>query len=151
VEWVSETANHEMQTCDVRMKEGRIPEPSVVSRHLTDMGLGLTLRGMEATVEGELVQRDGALWLDDPGLGQPLQLGPLKGKVQWDLDKKRERPASRSERSAYDRLRKQRMNGQERYEVVGPLMIDEKTGLRSLEVRSFRMVRKEREVMTKDR
>jgi hypothetical protein len=142
VEWVSEWADHKTQTCEIRLKQKRLPELAAVSRHLRELGLGASLGGVEATVVGTLEDGTGPLVLELSETGERLPLAPLSHKIQWDPEKQREHPMTRQEQGALARLRGQLGPGSGRFEVVGPLVSQNET--LQLEVRSFRRLADDR-------
>ena len=138
VEWVSEEADHATQTCAIRLKQQQLPDLAALARHVSGLRLGASLGGVEASVAGMLEEQAGALVLQLPESGERLPLAPLRAKIQWSLEQRREHPMTRSEQTALERLRGQFQRGARRCEVVGPLVREGESLL--LEVRSFRPI-----------
>ena len=121
------------------MKGPGLPDVSAIDRQLGELRLGATLRGVEATVEGVLSREGDSLILRISGTDSAIRLAPLTAKVQWNLDKKRGHPLTRAEKTAFTRLRNQRVG--ERVEVVGPLDMRAGADASSLQVRSYRILK----------
>jgi hypothetical protein len=136
VDWVSEDADHATQTCSIRMKQQGLPDLAALARHVSELRLGASLGGVEASVAGTLEEQAGELVLQLPETGERLQLAPLRAKIQWSLETQREHPMSRREQTALARLRGEFQRGTRRCEVVGPLVRENESVL--LEVRSIR-------------
>jgi hypothetical protein len=95
------------------------------------------VRGVEATIDGELVSLDGKPALKIAGTGEVLRLAPLHRMVQWDTARKREQVPTEKERSAYSKLCAQRRETGRSIRVVGPLVATSTGQLPVLEVRQF--------------
>jgi hypothetical protein len=63
-----------------------------------------TIQGVEANVEGRLVEIKGQLMLQRGMSKAMVRLGPLQRKVQWDPEKDQPQPATPTEKEAYQRL-----------------------------------------------
>jgi hypothetical protein len=137
VDWVSETADHATQTCQIRMKERRLPDLAALAAHVSALRLGASLAGVEATVAGTLEEEAGGLVLRLPESAERLPLAPLRAKIQWSLEKQESQPITPRERDALARLRGQLERARKRVEVVGPLVAEEARV--HLEVRDFRL------------
>ena len=124
---VAERPDRKTATADVVPKNGELPDVSKLQKVISESGAGATLRGVEATVEGELLQNDGKWVLRIPG--KELWLKPLTGMVQHERN--RPKPPRDEELNAYERLLASRPK---RVRVTGPLRSGR--GL-SLEVRVF--------------
>ena len=124
---VAERPDRKAATAEVATKNGELPDIAKVQKVISESGAGATLRGLEATVEGELLQADGKWVLRIPG--KELSLKPLTVMVQHE----RNRPSlpKDEELNAYERLVAHRPK---RVRVTGPLR---STGGLSLEVRIF--------------
>ena len=137
---ISRRASAKDGTCEIRMRGGRLPDLRALARHISDMRVGARLRGVEATVVGDLVAaRRGALLLTVVGTGEVVRLAPLRRKVQWDVPGKREEPATDEERTAFRRLLQSRPvpRSLPRLRVVGPLLEGAVGKPMTLEVRQF--------------
>src|SRR5688500_8033854 len=77
-----------------------------MERHVKEMRSGAPLRGVEATIERELVREGDRLLRRLPGTGETVTLGPLKRTIRYHLEKQRLRPIPREERAAFDSLRR---------------------------------------------
>jgi hypothetical protein len=141
VEAVSETASASTWTGRVWMYAGRpLPDLDALARDIVAFRVGARLRGVEATLEGELVADDTALYLRRAGSGEEVRLVPLVHKVQWDVARGIEEASSPRERAAHERLRDAAGSpGQpRRLRVIGPLMEETPAaGKYLLEVRDF--------------
>jgi hypothetical protein len=136
VQSVSDRATPATWTAEVVPRGGRLPDLEPFYRAVRGVGEPFWLRGIEATVDGELVEGEGGLALRIPG-GPVLPLAPLTHKVQWDPRLKRELPATGLEQAAYARLDTQRAGRSGRVRIVGPLVATESGQLPLLEVRQF--------------
>lgn len=138
MDYVSKEATEDTWTCQIRLAGGRLPYVPHLARQLKDSGQGATLRGVEAEVEGWLSERDGQLWLQPCGGGEPLRLAPLTRKVQWDAKNKREQAMTPAERRAYENLRQSWRLKPQQARVRGPLVGNAVFGPDTLEVREVR-------------
>jgi hypothetical protein len=134
---VSERADPKAWTCEVRTRDGRLPDVAALAQGILDMGLGARLRGVEATLDGTAVERDGTLWVESAGTGEVVRLAPLRRKVQWDVARKRLQRPTRAERLAYDRLRRELRAESRPIRVIGTLVPSADGGPVTLEVREF--------------
>jgi hypothetical protein len=117
-----------LKTCTgtIRTKDGALPDPEAWSRGFNAVVVGtFGFRGVEVTIEGDLVDDKGQLALKVPGSAAVVRLAPLGRKIEWDQDKKCEQPATEAEKTAYQRLadRAEGMTAgrSARVRVVGPL------------------------------
>jgi hypothetical protein len=99
------------------------------------MRVGATLRGVEAPIEGRIVEHNGALALRVRGTDESVRLAPLRHKVQLDVTRKRPQAATREELNAFARLGTQDRAVTVR--VVGPLIASGGGSTCTLEVRKF--------------
>ena len=105
VEWVSETADTNAWTCQIRYKGHRLPDLVALRKYLEEtMRAGARLYGVEATLQGHLVTQEGVLGLELSDTKEVLHLAPLQHKIQWDMKQKREAPTSEREKSAFSLL-----------------------------------------------
>jgi hypothetical protein len=119
------------------MADGRLPDLGTIQRRLDEFGVGASLRGAEATVDGSVVQTDGRLFLIASGTGERMALAPLGRKVQWDIKAKREQAMTEPERTAYARLRASLRSRRSAIQVIGPVKAGGKEKGHTLEVREF--------------
>jgi galactose oxidase len=95
-------------------------------------------RGVEATVEGSVEQKEDGLVMRIPGLEQPVALLPLQHKLQWNFKRASARQPEPDEQAAFNELlTKQRAakHSEFRVQVTGPLRKTDKGTV--LEVREF--------------
>jgi hypothetical protein len=134
---VAEEACNPTETAEMRMKGGRLPDLAAIERAIRDAGVGGRLRGVEATIDGQLVKEGQQLRLRIAGAGEALRLVPLTRKVQWEVKKKRPQPLTPDEKKAHAELDR-RWRGQPlRVRVIGPLVQEEGARLPAVEVRRF--------------
>jgi len=142
---VSERPDPEAWTCEVRWKDRRIPAVKAVAKHIFDIRVGATLRGLEATVDGWVAREGGALVLRREDGDERFRLAPLTRKIQWDAASSRDQPPTEEERGAFGRLEAalreaggaESGSGALPARVVGPVRDVENGGLRVMEVRAF--------------
>jgi len=135
VESISERCNRQYGTGELRLKQGRLTDPLVLSKQLAEIGVGARLRGLEATVDGFVEKKDGKPVLRVSKSNEILQLAPLTAKVQIDaLNSKKPEPLTKREKQAYKdlmaRLKKESVPAR----LTGPL----RSGLK-MEVRAFEL------------
>ncbi|MEM7165773.1 MAG: hypothetical protein AAF581_09930 [Planctomycetota bacterium] len=133
-------------TGQLQMADGRLPNFKALKKELVAVGMGCTLRGVEASLVGELFTRDSVPHLRVEATGEVMRLAPLTYKVQWDVAGKREAPITEDERGAHARLQASWRNSAKgnSVEVVGPVGALRGTGdgaYRVLQVRQFRELR----------
>ncbi len=126
VQFVDRQPSLETWTGTVRTRDGGLPNPAAWSREFKDIvGGTFGFRGVEITVEGDLIEVEGRVALKVPGSRTPLRLTPLSRKVQWDPERKCEQAATDLERTAYrrlvDRARESVPGPTRRIRIVGPL------------------------------
>jgi hypothetical protein len=142
VKSVSETADLKTWTAVVRLKDGRrLPDLKTWERELrASVGQQFTIVGVEATIDGRLVEVKGGLSLRLEGSDEVLRLGKLRRKVQWDPTRKRPQPATRAEREAHQRLLARwakHAGPPPRVRIIGPLRESAPGELPVLTVREF--------------
>ena len=123
------------RTARIYPKKGRWLAPNQIAEHLKNLGIGATLRGVEATIEGTIEQEGGNLYLRVGRSSRRLKLGPLTVKIQQDPLTKTARPPSAAEKNALAKL----LDHVQRYptkpvRVTGVLKCDPDT---RLELRQF--------------
>ena len=134
---MSEDADSRTWTCKIETQSGGLLSLKALARTVTDVGEHFSVRGVEAKVEGWLIQKKGSFFLQWPGSTGTLQLASLTHKVQWDPRLRRAYPASLDERDALKRLLA-KWNGRPfRIQIVGPLVETRQSGMLILEVRQF--------------
>lgn len=126
---VAERPDVKTATADAITKGGVLPDFDKLRKTVAESGAGASLRGVEATVEGELILQEGKLLLRFSG--KEIVLQHLKELIQQE--KKEPKPATAEELSAYGRLLGKATEAK-RWRVSGPLRW--KSGL-TLEVRIF--------------
>ncbi len=136
VEWIAEKADHATQTCEIRLKDGRLPDTALIGKHIEGCGVGASLRAVELKASGELFEVGNSLGLRI-NKDESVTLASLTTKVQWDLAKKRPQPPTRSETAAFSRIRQEWKQGKRRVEIVGPYRVSEAKGS-ALEVREYK-------------
>jgi hypothetical protein len=136
VQSVSDHATPATWTAQVVTRGGRLPDLEAMHRAVRAVGEPFWLRGVEATIDGDLVEVDGRLALKVADGGPVLALAPLSHKVQWDPRLKQEAAATDTERAAYTRLAEP-AGGKSRVRIVGPLVATDSGPLPLLEVRHF--------------
>ena len=139
---VSETACLKTWTGVIHLKDGRrLPDLKAWECELrASVGEQFTIVGVEATIDGHLVEVKGELALRLEGSDEVLCLGVLRRKAQWDPARKRPQPATRAEREAHQRLlaRWARHAGPvPRVRITGPLRQSAPGELPILTVREF--------------
>jgi hypothetical protein len=141
VKRVGQKADPKTWTGIVHMKDGRLPDLKAWHRDFpTLVGDLFTLVGVEATIDGVLVEVKGEPALKVSGSDVVLRLQPLKQKIQMDPEARCPQPATASEKEAHQRLlaRWAKFSGAPpRVRIVGPLLENAQGGLPILTVREF--------------
>ncbi len=119
------------------MVEGRLPDLQALSRCIREVGDPFSVRGVEATVEGWLLEDSGHLKLRLTHTGELMRLLPLSRKVQWDRRAKGPLAPTRGEGNACRDLAAKWKGKPFLVRVVGPLVEVGKGVLPDLEVRQF--------------
>jgi len=92
-------------TAQVMLQQPDFPDVLHWSEQFRDaVGQIYVFRGVEVTVDGTVVQKNGELELHLPNDAPPIALAPLEHKVQWNFKKGRARQAEPDEAAAYDQL-----------------------------------------------
>ncbi|MEW6301858.1 MAG: hypothetical protein AB1705_00190 [Verrucomicrobiota bacterium] len=138
VAWVSEEADFATETLALRSREGRLLDPQVVAKYISELGVGARLRGMEATVVGTVEKRDDKFLLRVSGSGEVLPLGSCETKVQYRFETKKPHPRTTQERRAFRALQKEMSSPQRAAVITGPLVRDKK-GVLTLQVRTYEL------------
>jgi len=124
---VAEQADRKSATGEVTTKNGQLPELVKLENLIRESGAGATLRGVEAVIEGDLLQVQSKWHLRFSGKDIPLQ--PVTVLVQQE--RKKPRPPTDEELNAYERLL---AKPPKRVRVTGPLR---SSPALALEVRAF--------------
>jgi len=141
VKYVSDRACSKTWTGEMQTTGGRLPDLRRWARAFREeVGQAFVIRGVEATVEGRLVEVGGKLALRLKSTGENLLLVPLRRKVEWDPERERVAPMTNDERTAHDRLRArwaEPSGWDAAVRVAGPLVQDKDGAISGLEVREF--------------
>jgi hypothetical protein len=132
-ESVAEQADRRTATAEAIPKNGIIPDFERIEKAVIESGGGARLRAIEATIEGDLISKDGTWNLQIRNKHFPLQT--FTESVQQE--RKKPKPPTDEESSAYKRLVEQAVPGR-RMRVIGPLRYKTNT---ILEVRLFEAVK----------
>jgi len=124
---VAEQANRKSATGEVTTKNAQLPDLMKLETVIRESVAGATLRAVEATVEGDLLQVQGKWHLRFSGKEIPLR--PVTVLVQQE--RKKPRPPTNEELNAYERLL---AKPPKRVRVTGPLRSNPAL---ALEVRAF--------------
>lgn len=124
---VAELPDRKTGTGEMTTKDAQLPDMAKLQNIIRESGAGAILRGVEATIEGDLVQAGGKWLLRFSSKEIPLQ--PLTALVQQE--RKKPRPPTDEELNAYERLLAQ---APKRVRVTGPLRSHPNL---ALEVRAF--------------
>jgi hypothetical protein len=104
VKSVREWCDPDAWTAEVQLKKGALPDLDAWDKDFRGfVGESMTIRGVEVTVIGTLVEVDSKPNLRIEG-GKTLKLAPLEHKVEWDPKRKTEQQATTEEREAHRRL-----------------------------------------------
>jgi hypothetical protein len=129
-------------TCEVKMRDDWTADPEVFQQNFTNMRIGVDVRGVEIVADGYLERESRGLVLRIDGNNAPIELAPLKQKVQWDRDRKKPQLATRVEKEAFAKLKSRANHKPIRIRVIGPLVNagKEKPGTLFLQVRKFEVI-----------
>jgi hypothetical protein len=141
VESVEQTPDSYNCTAHIYLRHGRLPPVRRWREQFANVvGEIFEFRGVELTISGSLVERDGTLLLDADSLEEPLRLTALRNKLQWHFRKQRARGAEPEEEIAHAQLVAacRRAEGKPlNVEVTGPLVSADSQQEFHLEVREF--------------
>jgi hypothetical protein len=133
VESISERCNRQAGTGELRLRNGRLVDPSVLSKQIADISVGARLRGLEATIDGSVERKDGKPVFRVSRSNEILALTPLTTKVQVDaLKTKKPDAPTKDEKNAYKSLLARIKDDSRPARITGPL----RSGMK-LEVRVF--------------
>jgi galactose oxidase len=139
VESVSLTPDAYNCTASIHLKPQTLPDPEkweASFKRIVDKAY--VLRGVELTVEGTLLKVGDGLILRVPGVPGPVDLAPLRHKLQWNFKKAGARQPEPDERDAMERLvvlAKEAGKSMLKVQVTGPFTRTEHGY--GLEVREF--------------
>jgi galactose oxidase len=105
VESVDKTPNAYNCTASVQLKDDSLPDPDKWAEQFkktVDQAYGF--RGVEVSISGTVEARDGVLALRVPGIDRPIELEPLRHKLQWNAAKASPRQPEPDEREAHQQL-----------------------------------------------
>jgi galactose oxidase len=139
VDSVAALPSAESCTASVCLKDKGLPDPAKwASQFKLQVGQIYEFRGVEVTVSGTVERADGGLVLRVPELKQPITLGPLQHKLQWDSKEKAPRKPEPDELHAQKQLASKVKEANAEggsVQVTGPLMKSKQGYI--LEVRKF--------------
>jgi hypothetical protein len=104
-------------------RHSQLPDLRELSRAVRAASDQFRVRGVEAVVDGRLACLGGHVVLRIGGTGAVLRLVPLRHKVQWDRQRKREASPTEIERLAFRRLLDRGRGFGRRVRVVGPVVV----------------------------
>lgn len=123
--------------CEIRTRDGGLPDLTHIDQRLLALRVGARLRGTEITADGR-VERQGADWvLCLAGSEEKLRLAPLATKVQLDPRQGRPQAPTREESLAWERLCGEWRSPAAALRVRGPLLRPAPGSMPTLEVRGF--------------
>ncbi len=132
VESVANSPDRKSATGELRTKNGRVPDVELLGTAIRELGAGAKLRGVEATIAGDVVKQGGHLVLKVATTGESLHLAPLTIPVQ------RGASVSETERNAFAELTSRSSGDALKVRITGPLRARTTPGaLQTLEVRVF--------------
>ena len=132
IESVASAPDRKGATGELRTKNGRVPDVDALSTAIRELGAGATLRGVEATIVGDVVKEGSDLMLKVAITGETLRLAPLTKPVQ------RGAGVSETERNAFVELTSRSGRDALKVRITGPLRARTSPGApQSLEVRIF--------------
>jgi len=135
VESVAETPDSYNCTGTVCLKHAGLPDIDKWPKEFADVvGKVFVFRGVEVTVKGVVEGEGDAMALRVPGVKEPIPLGPLRDKLQWNFRKRAARQPEDDERDAWKHLAAARKKD-DTVVVTGPLRKTDK-GF-ALQVREF--------------
>jgi hypothetical protein len=142
VKSVSRKADPKTWTGVVHVEDGRLPDLKAWQRDFNaTAGELFTLHGVEATIDGVLLNVKGEPALKVSGSDVVLRLQPLKQKVQWNPGKRCPQAPTREEKQAYQRLAAgwaKHAGPPPRVRIIGPLVQgSEKDASPTLTVREY--------------
>ena len=132
VESVASAPDRKGATGELRTKNGRVPDIDALSTAIRELGAGAALRGMEATVVGDVAKHGSDLVLKVTTTGETLRLAPLTKPVQRGAD------VNETERNAFAELASRSSGSTLKVRITGPLRARGAPGEpQTLEVRLF--------------
>lgn len=115
IESVATLPDRQGATGELRTKKGRVPEVNALRTAIRELGAGATLRGVEATITGDVVKQGGNLVLEVATTGETLRLAPLTTPVQRGAN------VSEPERNAFAELTSRSKGDPLKVRITGPL------------------------------
>ena len=140
VESISPRPNVKEGTCELRMREGRLLDPQVLSKFIYDIRVGARLRGLEATVAGLLDKQGQDFILRIAGSDEVLRLASLGRRVQQDTATKAPLSPTKSQSNAFKKLVPEWKGKPLAIQITGPLVKTDDNKL-TLEVQRFELSR----------
>jgi hypothetical protein len=105
VEDVSSEPDTYNWTIGVDVPEGTLPDVARWKEQFAKVVHdSYVFRGIEVTIEANVIKKGNALILRSPALEQTIALAPLKHKLQWNWKKRRARQPEPEEQQAYGQL-----------------------------------------------
>ena len=140
MEWTSPNADSKTWTAEIKTKNGVLLSRQALIKHLDAMRVGVRLYGMEAVIEGTIIERKGAFCLAVSHSKEILPLAELTRKVQWDVAGNKAAALTDEEKSAFARLKMQKWNSKMPVRITGAITQKDAKSPVVLEVRSFQTV-----------
>ena len=137
MEWASPNADPKTWTAEIKTKNGILLSRQALIKHLDAMRVGVRLYGMEAVVEGIIIERKGILCLANSHSKDVLPLAELTRKVQWDVAANKADKLTDEEKTAFARLKTQKRDSKSLIRITGAITQKDEKSPMILEVRSF--------------
>ncbi len=137
MEWASPNADPKAWTAEIKTKNGILLSRQALVKHLEEMRVGVRLYGMEATIEGIIIERKGILCLAISRSKDVLPLTELTRKAQWDVAANKESQLTDEEKTAFAWLNRQKWDSKTPVRIVGCITQKDAKSPLVLEVRSF--------------
>jgi hypothetical protein len=138
---VSKKASRESWTGSIYLQENRLPDLKAWKREFeNEVGKAFTIEGVEATIDGHLVEASGRMALQIGKTTAIVELQPLQRKVQIDPEKKLPQAPTAGEKDAHKRLLadwKSFKGPPPRIRIIGPLGQTTQLGVPALTVREY--------------
>jgi hypothetical protein len=139
VESVSTTPDAYNCTASIRLKPRAVPDPARWAKEFkTIVDKAYVFRGVEVTAEGAVEKAGDGLIMRVPGFPEPIELTPLRHKLQWNFKKRAARQPEPDERDAMAQLALESKDSRKsmfKVQVTGPFTHTDHGY--SLEVREF--------------
>ena len=132
IDSVASLPDRKSATGELRTKNGRVPDVDALGTAVRELGAGATLRGVEATVVGDVVKQGDYFVLKVATTDEILRLAPFTTPVQRGVS------ASETERNAFVELTSRSNRAPLKLRITGPLRTRTAPGApQTLEVRTF--------------